>query len=211
MNNIKVAASRNARAQSAQTIMPGLRERKKAQTRRAIQEEGLRLFLAKGFEATTVQEIAAAAGVSHMTFFRYFSSKEDVVMSDDYDPLIVRLIAERPAGEPAVEKVRSALKEGLRRIYAADREALLVRTRLILHTPQLRARLWEQQAATERLIVSALAGHAGHDNVGLRDLVVSAACLAAVTTAVAVWAENEGAEELPDLIEQAFVALRKDL
>src|SRR5262245_27083557 len=108
---------------------PGLRARKKAQTRRALQREALRLFLAQGYAATTVGEIAAAAGVSHMTFFRHFPRKEDVVLADDYDPLIAELIAARPADEPALDAVRRALAEGLARVYAADRDALLARTR----------------------------------------------------------------------------------
>ncbi|WP_051969466.1 TetR family transcriptional regulator [Kitasatospora azatica] len=64
------------------------RARKKAATRQTIQEQATRLFLEKGFDATTVEEIAAAAGVSHMTFFRYFRTEEEVAASDDYDPLI---------------------------------------------------------------------------------------------------------------------------
>ena len=188
-----------------------LRERKKALTRRAIQEHALRLFSAKGYEATTVQEIAAAAGVSHMTFFRYFPTKEDVILTDDYDRLIVEQLAARPADEPAVDKIRGALKAGLERVYAADREALLARTRLILRTPALRARLWEQQAATERLIARALAAHPCQAGDDLRLRVVVAACLAAVTTAVLVWAENDGADELPALIDQALSALRQEL
>ncbi|GBD17324.1 Putative mycofactocin biosynthesis transcriptional regulator MftR [bacterium HR26] len=190
---------------------PSLRERKKAQTRRAIQEHALRLFSAKGYEATTVQEIAAAAGVSHMTFFRYFPTKEDVILTDDYDRLIVEQLAARPADEPIVDKIRGALKAGLQRVYAADREALLARTRLILRTPALRARLWEQQAATERLIARALAAGSGQEEDNLRLRVAVAACLAAVTTAVLVWAENEGADELPALIDQALSALRQEL
>lgn len=191
--------------------VPGLRERKKARTRRAIQREALRLFLAKGYEATTVEEIAAAAGVSHMTFFRYFPRKEDAVLADEYDPLIFELLAARPAHEPAIEKIRHALGEGLSRVYPADRAALLVRTRLILRTPALRARLWEQQAATARLFARALAGGPGHDERDLRTRVAAAACLAAVTTAVAVWAERDGADELPDLIDEALRALRDEL
>jgi AcrR family transcriptional regulator len=150
------------------SIAPSLRERKKAQTRHAIQQEALRLFLSKGYEATTVEEIAAAASVSHMTFFRYFPRKEDVVLADEYDPLIVELLAARPTSEPAVEKIRHALKEGLSRVYAADRDALLVRTRLILSTPALRARLWEQQAATEHLIARTLVDRPGQERDDLR-------------------------------------------
>jgi AcrR family transcriptional regulator len=195
------------------SVAPGLRERKKAQTRRAIQHEALRLFLEKGYEATTVEEIAAAAGVSHMTFFRYFPRKEDAVLADEYDPLIFDLIATRPTDEPAVEKIRHALTDGLARVYAADRDALLVRTRLILSTPALRARLWEQQAATERLIARALAlaDRADPDSDDLRLRVVTAACLATVTTAVGLWAESGGAGELADLIDQALTALRREL
>ncbi len=65
---------------------PGLRERKKAETRRRIQQTALELFLAQGYDATTVEEIAAAAGVSHMTFYRHFRTKEAVVKSGRLRP-----------------------------------------------------------------------------------------------------------------------------
>jgi len=189
----------------------GLRERKKARTRCLIQEHALRLFLAKGYEATTIEEIAAAAEVSHMTVFRYFSRKEDLVLADEYDPLILQQLAARPSDEPVIERFRRALGGGLSRIYGADRDALLVRTRLILNTPALRARLWEQQAATERLVAQALGGHADEEASELHLRVLASSCLAAVTTAVAVWAERDGAEELPDLIDQALICLRDEL
>lgn len=188
-----------------------LRERKKAQTRQSLQQQALRLFLSKGYEATTVEEISSAAGVSHMTFFRYFPSKEDVIMSDDYDPLLFEAITARPPSEPPIEKVRRALGESLALVYAADREALLARTRLILGAPPLRARLWEQQLATERLIARALAVPSGDDGSEMRIRVLASACLSAINTAVLMWAENDGAEELPDLIDQALTTLRKEL
>jgi AcrR family transcriptional regulator len=188
----------------------GLRERKKARTRRAIQEQAMRLFLAKGYAATTVQKIAAAAGVSHMTFFRYFPTKEDVVLADDYDPVIVELVRARPAGEPDVERMRHALLAGLASVYATDRDALLERTRLVLGTPALRARLWEQQVQTEALLVRALGPDSG-DAADLRRRVLVAGCLAAVTTALLVWVEGDGAPDLPGLVEQAFRALRTEV
>lgn len=203
----------------------GLRARKKAMTHAAIQKQALRLFLAKGYDNTTVEEIAAAAGVSHMTFFRYFPTKEDVVLSDTYDAQIAEQISARPAHEPVIEKVRHALLRGLELVYAANRDLLLARTRLILDTPALRARLWEQQHATERMIASALAASrasAGdRDETGdtpaeevARDLdvrVATAACLAAITTAVEMWAEGNGAQEMPDLIDRALTALQHEL
>ncbi|MFJ3974211.1 TetR family transcriptional regulator [Streptomyces sp. NPDC090021] len=191
------------------TPVPGLRERKKARTRRTIQEHALRLFLSQGFQNTTVEQIAAAAGVSHMTFFRYFPTKESVVESDDYDPLIARLIQERPAHESDLVALREALLHGLREVYGAGREALLARTRLILTTPALRARTWDNQYATQLLFARALqARDPEGDELARR--VAAAAALATVTTALAAWVEGDGARALPDLVDEAFRALCRE-
>ncbi|MET9022646.1 TetR family transcriptional regulator [Actinopolymorpha sp. NPDC004070] len=185
---------------------PGLREQRKARTRRLIQEQALRLFLAQGYESTTVAEIAAAAGVSHMTFFRYFPSKEAVVENDEYDPVLVDLIQRRPAGEGPLIALREAVREGLGLVYAEDREGLLVRCRLVLRTPALRARMAGNLGATEDMLARALAARARTD-VTLEIRVVAAAARGALTTAIAAWVDGEGAEELPDLIDRAFGAL----
>ncbi|MFJ9752913.1 TetR/AcrR family transcriptional regulator [Streptomyces chartreusis] len=185
----------------------GLRARKKAQTRRTIQEHALRLFLSQGYEHTTVEEIAAAAGVSHMTFFRHFPTKEAVVETDDYDPMIIQLIAQRPPEEDPLTTLHQALSQGLTAVYATDKEALLVRTRLILKTPALRARAWENQYATERLLAQALTTRRPAQSE-LAARVVASATLAALTTALTVWVNSEGTEDLPSLVDQAFLALR---
>ncbi|WP_432043364.1 TetR family transcriptional regulator [Streptomyces cadmiisoli] len=189
-----------------ETPPTGLRARKKAQTRHTIQEQALRLFLSQGYDNTTVDEIANAAGVSSMTFFRYFPTKETVVESDDYDPLIASLIAQRPPEEAPITALRHALGQGLAAVYATDREALLVRTRLILRTPALRARLWENQHTTEQMLTHALAARAGREpDLTLR--VIAAAALAALTATLATWVDSEGKAHLPTLVDEAFTAL----
>lgn len=182
------------------------RTHKKAATRRVLQANALRLFTEQGYDATTVEQIAAAAGVSHMTFFRYFPTKEAVVADDGYDPMIEDLIRSRPAGEPPVARVHAALREGLAKVYHADRETLLARTRLLVGTPALRARMLANQQTTQELLERALTG-GGTPTLETR--VIAAACLATMVTAVLAWAELDGAAELPDLIDQAFSALRR--
>ena len=184
---------------------PDWRERKKARTRLRLQEQALRLFGEHGYEATTVEQIAAAAGVSHMTFFRYFPTKEDVVLGDDYDPMLAEAIRARPRTEHPITRIHVAVRQGLVAIYAADREALLSRVQLILRTPALRARLWENQFATRKLFEQALGGR------GLRMRVLAAVSLAALTTALEQWAASDGARELPELIDEAFRVLRRDV
>ena len=110
-----------------------------------------------------MQEIADAAGVSHMTFFRHFPTKEAVVAADDYDPMLAELIAARPAGEPVIETVRHAVAAGLLRIYATDRDLLLSRSKLMLSAPSLRAAAMENQIATQELILAALEQRDGID------------------------------------------------
>src|SRR5690348_18511042 len=91
------------------TERPGLRERKKARTRAAIREHALRLFHEQGYDATTVEQIAEAAEVSPSTFFRYFPTKEDVVLYDDVDPLLIAAFAAQPPELSPIQAMRNAM------------------------------------------------------------------------------------------------------
>ena len=177
------------------------RTTKKAATRARIRAAALELFEAAGFDATTVEQIANAAGVTHTTFFRYFPTKEDVALSDDYDPLIVELIRARPRAETDAQKIRAAFVGGLDAIDSEFRSGLLAQMQLVIATPALRARLWQQQAQTLQLVVHAL----GHDTFETRS--VASALIAAASTAILTWAEGGGTQSLPRLTDRAFAAV----
>ena len=183
------------------------RKRKKLATRERVRTCALRLFQEQGYEATTVEQIAAAARVSHMTVFRYFPTKEDVALSDSYDPLIVELLLQTPATRPLIDRVRAALLQGLGQLYESDRDMLLSQNKLIVSTPALRERLWANQLTTQEAILQALdAGDEGTP-AAFTTKVTVAACLAAATTAVLSWVENDGTPELPDLLQEALDTL----
>lgn len=182
------------------------RARKKAATKHAIQEHALRLFVEKGYDATTVDEIAAAAGVSHMTFFRYFPRKEAVVEYDEYDPLLEELVVARPAHEPPLTALHNAIRAGLEKILSTDREALLIRTRLVLRNPVLRARNVVAQDATRDLFASAMARRAGSTEADYAMTVLASAVLGAIGVAIQSWADRDDAD-LVALVDAAFAAL----
>lgn len=183
------------------------RARKKAATKHAIQEHALRLFAEKGYEATTVDEIAAAAGVSHMTFFRYFPRKEEVVEYDEYDPLLEVLIAARPSDEPPLFVLHNAIREGLTKILDTDHEALLIRTRLVLSNPVLRSRNLIAQDTTRDLFANALARRAGLAEPDLAATVQASAALDAVGVAMMAWVDGNNDTDPVALIDTAFAAL----
>lgn len=181
-----------------------LRERKKERTRRDLIAAALRLFEQQGYDATTIDDIAAAADVSPRTFFRYFATKEAVVFGDDPDPLIIGLIARRPAGEPVIESLRHIVTDSLASMTEADREALLPRLRLVYRTPSLHARRMEVQLEMGRLSGAALADRSGlpPDDLGAR--VTAAAALIAIEVAMERWTQGDGRDDLGELLDAAI-------
>jgi AcrR family transcriptional regulator len=124
----------------------GLRERKKAKTRAAIQLQALRLFQEQGYAATTVEQIAAAVEVSPSTFFRYFPTKEDVVLYDDLDPLFFAAFEAQPPELTPIQAMRGALHLVFAGLSGEEMEQQQVRTELILAVPELRMRMLDQFA-----------------------------------------------------------------
>ena len=134
----------------------GLRQRKKARTRAAIREQALRLFGDQGFDATTVEQIAAAAEVSPSTFFRYYPAKEDVLTGDGVDALVVEALAGQPPGLDPVAAVRAALACALASLPAEDLARLADSARLGMSLPKM-----SEFAGTVEVLAGAVARRAG--------------------------------------------------
>ena len=184
-----------------------LRDRKKDRTRRMIQAEALRLFTTKGFQATTIQEVAAAADVAPRTFFRYFSSKEEVVFWADYQPTLAAFVATRPDDEPAVEALRRGIVEGLAAFYHQDRERLLERIKLAFRTAALHPRLRQQQAEWADGMARILAERLGARPDDLEVRAVAAAVAATLFVAIEQWQAHDGQGDLGALIDRALDAV----
>src|SRR5262245_48880546 len=127
-------------------LRPGsFAERKRRLVRDELCHLALRLIAAQGYKETTVEQIVDAAGVSRRTFFRYFKSKEDVIIEvlGDVEEFVVAELTGRPPGEPAAEAVRAALR-ALVRLHAEEAEKTRALIRLIVETPDVRARFLDR-------------------------------------------------------------------
>jgi AcrR family transcriptional regulator len=185
--------------------MPGLRELKKQRTRAAIQEAALELIARQGYDATTCEQIATAAEVSPATFFRYFPTKEDVVLTDDYDPMITHAVSARPLAESPVRAARLGLAEVMGQLDEQDLATVRARTRLLLSVPALRRRLQEQLTATRAAFAAAFAPRMDSDAQALEVQVVASACAAALAVAVEAWAGGD--EPLGTFVDRALAVL----
>jgi AcrR family transcriptional regulator len=140
---------------------PGLRERKKQKTRWAIQEHALRLIAQQGYEATTVDQIAAAAEISPSTFFRYFPTKEDLILQDDVDTQVVEAFERQPAGLTPAAAFRAALREVAGSFSQADLDVIRETAALIRADPEIRARATDEFARMITVMSEALARRSG--------------------------------------------------
>ncbi|MFI6155006.1 TetR family transcriptional regulator [Kitasatospora sp. NPDC051170] len=147
----------------------GLRERKKRQTRRAISEAAIALFLERGFDKVSVADVAAVADVSTVTVFNYFPTKEDLVLHrfEDHVDDLVDVVRGRRSGESAVAAVRRHFLDGLERRDALTgldgRPQVLAFHRMVLAAPGLRLRVLDQAMRSVDALASALAEEAGEE------------------------------------------------
>jgi AcrR family transcriptional regulator len=182
----------------------GLRERKKLKTRRSIQQHALRLFHEQGYDATTIEQIAEAAEVSPSTLFRYFPTKEDTILTDEYDPLIVESLRAQPPDLSPVSAARNTLHEIIGGMLGEDRQRVLDRSRLLRSVSALRSRQWDHMRETQDLMVGVLAERLGRPATDLELRAFVAAVLAVWETTVIAWVEDDGRGDLLAMLDQGL-------
>ena len=176
---------------------PGRREARKASTRRALEEAALRRFAAEGYDATSVEAIAADAGVSTRTFFRYFATKDEVLdMGRGARQAELRSVVAGAEGSglAVVRAAVTALAAG----FAGDRERVALRQRAAATSPVLRGRLFDTFASWEHALARELGGDATARTL-------AAVGLGVFRAAVTEWLEEGG--DLPALVGEGFDAV----
>jgi AcrR family transcriptional regulator len=192
----------------------GLRERKKARTRASLREHALRLFREQGYQATTVEQIAAAAEVSPSTFFRYFPTKEDVVLQDDMDTRMIEALERQSAGLSPLGAARAAVQEVFASYSAADLDVLSQTAALTMTVPEVRARALDEFARTINVVGEAMAKRAGRpsDDLAVR---VMAGAIVGVIMSITIpwegWSDRQTLEDAFQRIEQGLALLEAGL
>jgi len=184
----------------------GLRERKKAETRDALASAALRLADELGPDRVTVDEIAAAAGVSPRTFFNYFASKEDAIVgsTESSTSRVVQELASRPAAEAPIDALRAAVHAGADHLEA-DPDDWIIRHRLVTRYPALGVRYAARLAAVEHELVVEIARRTRLDvDVDTYPAALVSAAMAASRVALTVWQARERRASLPQLFDEVF-------
>ncbi|WP_410469810.1 TetR/AcrR family transcriptional regulator [Bradyrhizobium sp. 33ap4] len=185
----------------------GLRARKRQETRERLTKAAMMLFLERSFEATTLDDIVAAADVSRRTFFHYFASKEDVVLAwqEDGTAALIAAVAARPATESMLQAAENAIADMVKQIDPREAVAL---ARLKRDNPALQARDQAKYEGLERELANALLKRANHRSDRMKARLVAMITTGAMRVGSELWADD-GAREKPDLVaKRLFAAIR---
>ena len=186
---------------------PGLRELKKARTRIAIRQHALRLFREQGYDTTTIEQIAAAAEVSPATFFRYFPTKEDVVLQDDFDLVTLDALRAQPKDLTPIAAFRAAAAAARAQMSADDVAQFAETTRLTLSVPEIRARALDELVRTTEVITAAIAARTGRspDDFAARNL--AGAIIGVIMTATMPWYLHDGGTDVDEMFDRIDAGL----
>lgn len=169
-------------------------------------QAALELFVERGYDSTTAAAIADRAGVTEMTFFRHFPSKDSVLIADPYDPLIAEAITHQPAHLSPLAAAIGAISDGWKAVPPPASAEVRDRLRIVSRTPSLRGAIARNNATTEEAIAGALAVR----GVSTSDArIAAAATMAALTAALLDWADGDD-PDLGTAIDAALHVLQGD-
>lgn len=186
-----------------------MRERKKAKTRWAIQEHALRLFSEQGYEATTVDQIAAAAEISPSTFFRYFRTKEDVVVQDEFDEQFLEMFRRAGQSQNPLVTLRGFMLENIARFDDDEQAKSRQRTALILAEPALRARAVDNTLSSFDDAVECFARNSGRDPDDPAVRAFVGAVIGAILPVMVHWAATGYTEDITTLLDRTMKGLQE--
>jgi AcrR family transcriptional regulator len=191
----------------------GLRERKRRETLRRIAEEGLKLFLTNGYEATTLDEIAEAAGISRRTFFYYFRSKEEILLAwqgGGFTDTVRAAVLEQSTRQSPLDAVKNALL-GLMTRFKADFKQVRAIERLVCSNEALRLRHQAKYVEQEQAVFEALCQMWPQPKrqPGLR--VVAMMSIGAFRLAIDSWSRDEGKRAIEVYLKEAFADLKSEI
>lgn len=172
-----------------------------------LRRVALQLFMERGFDTTSVAAVAMAAGVSHMTFFRHFPTKESVVVQDVFDPAIAAAVAAQPASwTPLVRSVHGLVTALDSEEARAELASVEFRQRVVLaaSTPSLRAAMWSAGRETEDAVARVLLD-GGASELAAR--AASGALMGAATSLLLAWASGPGDADAAAGLREGLLAL----
>lgn len=188
----------------------GLRERKRRETAKRIKEAGIRLFIAKGYDATTLDDIAAAAGISRRTFFYYYRSKDDILLSlqGAMGEILAERVREEPAGKRPLETVRDA---ALKVAATVPHDEMLVLDRLMRSSAAVQARKVASYVQHEATLLEALREKWPQPERETALRVVAMLSFGAVRLSLDALNREDGKRSLAALLREAFDALESEI
>jgi AcrR family transcriptional regulator len=188
----------------------GLRARKRRATSQRLAETGLKLFLQQGYEATTLDQIAEAAGVSRRTVFHYFDQKEDILLAwkaGFADAMRTAILAQRPDKPPLTLALDAFLQ--LASQFEADDHIRI--ERLLASTERLDASKHAKYAEQEQAVFEALTELSPAPDRRERLRLVAMVAVGALRVAFERWLQRGGVEPLADHLRRAFAELRAEI
>lgn len=189
-------------------VKTDIRQQRRIGMMRNAQDAALDLFESRGFDGTTMEDVARASGVGPATLYRNFGTKERLVLWDDYDPALLAALEAELLRSPPLRAVQTALRRSLNAVYQKDSRRILRRTLFTLSTPAIRA-----AALTDSLLlrteIAVLFQRSGAIRTELAADAAAGAVVAALDAAISHWAKDRARTPLQTVLRRAFLGLKK--